>query len=473
MKIIPIILSGGSGTRLWPLSREQHPKQYINLFGKSSMLQETLLRLRGLSDIVEPIIICNDEHRFIVSEQLKQIQIDKSTILLEPTGRNTAAAITAAALHVIKMKIDDALLLVLSADHNIANTQSFHDAIRVAVTQAQNSKLVVFGVTPTQPNTGYGYLKAEFNSNEKFLLVDKFVEKPNKSTAEKYIQDGRYFWNSGMFVFEPNFFINELSMFSKDIVNAIKESCDNSIMDLDFIRLEKKSFESSPNLSIDYALMEKSKNVIMVPLDADWSDLGSWTALKEIGEKDSNGNVIKGDVISINTENTYISSSHHLITTIGVKDLIIVDTPDATLIANQDSLDEVKNIVSQLKKEKRAEFCFHRKVHRPWGWYDTIETGNFFQVKRLHVKPGGKLSLQLHHKRAEHWVIVKGTATVTNNDQILTLNESESTYIPIGIKHSLENMTKFPLEVIEVQSGSYLGEDDIVRFEDIYDRIKK
>jgi len=473
MKIVPIILSGGSGTRLWPLSREQHPKQYINLFGGYSMLQETLLRLNGLSEVVEPIIICNDEHRFIVSEQLKQIQIDKSTILLEPVGRNTAAAITAAALQTIKMKIDDALLLVLSADHNIVNTESFHEAIRMATTQAQNSKLVVFGIVPTHPNTGYGYLKADFNSNEKFIPVDKFVEKPNKSLAEKYIQDGRYFWNSGMFVFKPEFFINELSFYSKDIVDAIQAAFDNSITDLDFIRLEKKSFESSPNVSIDYALMEKSKNVIMVPLDADWSDLGSWAALNAIEEKDSNGNVIKGDVISISTENTYISSSHHLIATIGVKDLIIVDTPDATLIANQDSLDEVKNIVSQLKKEKRAEFGFHRKVHRPWGWYDTIEIGEFFQVKKLYIKPGGKLSLQLHHKRAEHWVIVNGTATVINNDETFTLNEGESTYIPLGAKHSLENQTKFPLEIIEVQSGLYLGEDDIVRFEDIYDRIKK
>jgi mannose-1-phosphate guanylyltransferase/mannose-6-phosphate isomerase len=473
MKIIPIILSGGSGTRLWPLSRENYPKQYINLLGGCSMLQETILRLNGLSNQIEPIIICNHEHRFIVAEQLKEIQLENATILLEPSGRNTAAAITAAALHVLKMKIKDAVLLVLSADHNILNTQSFHESIGIAVQQAQHSKLVVFGVTPTHPNTGYGYLKIKSDSGKKFIPVDEFVEKPNKIFAEKYIQDEHYFWNSGMFVFEPEFFINELSIYSKDIVGAIQTSYNNSNKDLDFIRLEKKSFESSPSLSIDYALMEKSKNVIMVPLKADWSDVGSWETLNEIEKKDSNGNAIKGDVVCIKTKNTYINAQHKLITTIGLKDLIIVDTPDATLIANKNNLDQVKNIVSQLKKENRIEFGSNRKVHRPWGWYDTIEIGDFFQVKKLYVKPGAKLSLQLHHKRAEHWVVVRGTATVINNDNKYTLDEGESTYVSLGSKHSLENKTKFPLEVIEVQSGTYLGEDDIVRFEDIYDRIKE
>jgi len=473
MKIIPVILSGGSGTRLWPLSRENYPKQYIDLLGGFSMLQETILRLNGLCGELEPIIICNHQHRFIVAEQLKEIQLENATILLEPSGRNTAAAITAAALHVLKMKIKEAVLLVLSADHIIQDNKSFHDSIRVAIQQAQYSKLVVFGVTPTYPNTGYGYLKTNSNSHKSFLNVDEFVEKPNKGAAKNYILDPNYYWNSGMFVFEPKFFINELSIYSKDIVVAIKSSYNKSNKDLDFIRLEKESFESSPNLSIDYALMEKSKNVIMVPLKAEWSDVGTWKALSEIEKKDPNGNTMKGDVVSIETKNTYINAQHKLITTIGLKDLVIVDTPDATLIANKNNLNEVKNIVSKLKKEKRIESGSHKKVHRPWGWYDTIEIGDFFQVKKLHVKAGAKLSLQLHHKRAEHWVVVRGTATVVNNDNKYTLGEGESTYISLGAKHSLENLTKSPLEVIEVQSGTYLGEDDIVRFEDIYDRIKK
>jgi mannose-1-phosphate guanylyltransferase / mannose-6-phosphate isomerase len=473
MKVIPIILSGGSGTRLWPLSRENYPKQYINLLGGYSMLQETILRLNGLINKIEPIIVCNHKHRFIVAEQLNEIQLVNSTIILEPSGRNTAAAITAAAIHVLRMKIKDAILLVLSADHNILDKQSFHESIEIAVQQAQHPKLVVFGVTPTHPNTGYGYLKIKSDSGKDFLPVDEFVEKPSRIVAEKYIQDDHYFWNSGMFVFEPEFFINELSIYSKDIVRAIQASYNNSNKDLDFIRLEKKSFESSPDISIDYALMEKSKNVVMVPLNAEWSDVGSWKVLSEIEKKDSDGNVIKGDVVSIETKNTYINAQHKLIATIGLKDLIIVDTPDATLIANRNNLDAVKNIVAKLKNEKRIESGSHRKVYRPWGWYDTIEIGDFFQVKKLYVKPGAKLSLQLHHKRAEHWVVVKGTATVINNDNKYTLDEGESTYISLGAKHSLENMTTSPLEVIEVQSGTYLGEDDIVRFEDIYDRIKK
>jgi len=471
MTIIPVILSGGSGTRLWPLSRKQYPKQYLPLAGDNTMLQETILRLNGLDNLADPIIICNTDHRFLVAEQCQQIDIKNPIILLEPVGRNTAPAITVAALQSLK-ETDDAVLLVLSADHVIQDVESFHQAINIASQKAQEGKLATFGIVPTDANTGYGYIKSSKESIDSAHKVEEFVEKPDLETAESYLEQGNYLWNSGMFMFKAATLIDELTTHSPDIVKAVGDAVNNAKQDLDFIRLDKQAFESSPSDSIDYALMEKSDNVVVVPLDAQWNDIGAWSALHDIGTKDANGNVIKGDVIAQDTTNTYINANHHMVTTIGVDNLIVVDTPDATFIATQDKAQEVKSIVESLQASGRCEGAAHRKVYRPWGWYDSIESGKHFQVKRLHVNPGAKLSLQMHHKRAEHWVVVSGIATAINGEEVLTLKEGDSTYIPIGTTHALENKTNEPLEIIEVQSGVYLGEDDIVRFEDIYGRVE-
>ena len=469
MKIVPVILSGGSGTRLWPLSRKQYPKQYLPLVSDNTMLQETILRLSGLDNLAEPIIICNEEHRFIVAEQCQQINITSPTILLEPIGRNTAPAIAAAAIQAQKIS-EDSMLLVLSTDHVIKDDNEFHKAIDIAFKQAQKGKLVTFGIVPTEANTGYGYIKSAINETGGAYQVEEFVEKPDAKTAKSYLEQGNYLWNSGMFIFQANTLVDELSEHSPNIVISVIDAVRKSKQDLDFIRLDEKSFKSSPSDSIDCALMEKSNNVVVVPLDAQWSDVGSWSALYDIGEQDNNGNVIKGDVIAKDTRNTYINADHHMIVTLGIENLIVVDTPDATFIATQDKAHEVKAIVGSLQLDIRDEGDAHRKVYRPWGWYDSIEYGNSFQVKRLHVNPGGKLSLQMHHKRAEHWIVVNGVATVINGDQELTLTQGQSTYIPIKTVHCLENQTNEPLEVVEVQSGKYLGEDDIVRFEDSYNR---
>jgi len=471
MKIIPVILSGGSGTRLWPLSRKQYPKQYLPLAGDNTMLQETILRLSGLDNLADPIIICNADHRFLVAEQCQQIDIKNPVILLEPVGRNTAPAIAAAALQSLKDS-DDAILLVLSADHVIQDVEVFHQAINIASSQAQDGKLATFGIVPTDANTGYGYIKASKGDVNGAHKVEEFVEKPDLKTAQTYLEQGNYLWNSGMFMFKADTLIDDLTTHSPDIVVSVNNAVNNATQDLDFIRLDKQAFDSSPSDSIDYALMEKSDNVVVVPLDAQWNDIGAWSALHDIGTKDTNGNVIKGDVITQDTTNTYINASHHMVTTIGVDNLIIVDTPDATFISTQDKAQEVKSIVESLQAKGRDEGTMHRKVFRPWGWYDSIESGKHFQVKRLHVNPGAKLSLQMHHKRAEHWVVVSGTATAINGEEVLTLKEGDSTYIPIGATHGLENKTNEQLEIIEVQSGVYLGEDDIVRFEDIYGRVK-
>jgi mannose-1-phosphate guanylyltransferase/mannose-6-phosphate isomerase len=466
MQIIPVIPSGGSGTRLWPLSRKQYPKQYLPLAGDNTMLQETILRLSGLDNLADPIIVCNADHRFLVAEQCQQIGIKNPTILLEPVGRNTAPAIAAAALQSLKYS-DDLTLLVLSADHVIQDVAAFHKAINIANQQVQRGKLATFGIVPTDANTGYGYIKSSKDNNNGAHKVEEFVEKPDLKTAEFYLEQGNYLWNSGMFMFQARAFINELTTHAPNIVTSVNNAVNNATQDLDFIRLEKQAFKSSPSDSIDYALMEKSNNVVVVPLDAGWSDVGSWSTLYDIGTKDSQGNVIKGDVITQDTTNTYINADHHMVATIGLDNLIIIYTPDATFIATQDKAQEVKSIVESLQASGRCESAVHRKVYRPWGWYDSIESGEHFQVKRIHVKPGAKLSLQMHHKRAEHWVVVIGIATITNGEQTFILNKGESTYIPLGVTHSLENQTNEPLEIIEVQSGAYLGEDDIVRFEDI------
>ncbi len=470
MKIVPVILSGGSGTRLWPLSRKQYPKQYLPLVGDNTILQETILRLNGLDNLADPIIVCNADHRFLVAEQCQQIDIQNPIILLEPVGRNTAPAIAAAALQSIKDS-SDVVLLVLSADHVIQDIDAFHEAINIANKQAQKGRLVTFGIVPTDANTGYGYIKASHKNINGAYKVEEFVEKPNLKTAQTYLEKGNYLWNSGMFMFQARTFIDELTTHAPSIVISVNNAVNNAIQDLDFIRLDKQAFESSPSDSIDYVIMERSDNVVVVPLDAQWNDIGSWSALYDIGIKDKNSNVIKGDVIIQNTTNTYINADHHMVVAIGVDNLIIVDTPDATFIATQDKAQEVKSIVESLQASGRCEGTEHRKVYRPWGWYDSIESGKYFQVKRLHVSPGAKLSLQMHYKRVEHWIVVSGTATAINGEEILTLIEGDSVYIPIGRIHSLENKTNEPLEIIEVQSGPYLGEDDIVRLKDIYGRM--
>ena len=472
MKIVPVILSGGSGTRLWPLSRQQYPKQFISLLGNNSMFQETLLRLKGVNNLSDPVVVCNDNHRFLVAEQLNQIGINNAAIILEPVGRNTAPAITAALLQIINdIDKQDSIMLVLSADHEIKNTNEFQKVINIAKIHASKGKLVTFGIVPNSANTGFGYINFSEEANSDAYEVKKFVEKPNQKTAESYIKDGCYLWNSGMFMFDPNQLIKELSTHCIEIVSAVKQSFDNATQDLDFIRLESQYFKSSPSNSIDYALMEKSNNVVVIKLDAGWSDVGSWESLYEISEKDKNGNVLKGDIFAEETYNTYIDSGSNFIATIGVTDLVIVDTPDATLIANKDQSHKVQKIVKNLQSTDREEHINNRKVFRPWGWYDSIESGLNFQVKRLHVNPGAKLSLQMHNKRAEHWVVIDGVANVINGEKTFTLTVGESTYIPIGAKHSLENKASQTLEIIEIQSGVYLGEDDIVRFEDIYGRV--
>ena len=471
MNIVPVILSGGSGTRLWPLSRQQYPKQFLSLLGNNSMFQETILRLKGLENLLDPIVVCNDNHRFLVAEQLNQIGINNASIILEPVGRNTAPAITAAMLQIINgVDKQDSIMLVLSADHEINDIEEFQKTINVAKIYAEKGRLVTFGIVPKSPNTGFGYINFSGDENSDIFEVKKFVEKPNQKTAESYINDGCYLWNSGMFMFDSKQLLQELSSYCPEILNAVRQSFDNATQDLDFIRLESDFFESSPNNSIDYALMEKSNNVVVIKLDVGWSDVGSWQSLYEISEKDMNGNVLKGDIFEEETFNSYIDAGSHVVATIGVSDLIIIDTPDATLISSKDQAYKVQNIVKSLQGSDREEHINNRKVFRPWGWYDSIESGLNFQVKRLHVNPGAKLSLQKHHKRAEHWVVVDGKANVTNGDKVFLLTKGESTFIPIGVTHSLENKTSKTLEIIEVQSGSYLGEDDIVRFEDVYGR---
>jgi mannose-1-phosphate guanylyltransferase/mannose-6-phosphate isomerase len=467
--IIPVILSGGLGTGLWPLSRKNLPKQYLRLISENSMLQETIIRLNNLDNLRSPLIICNEEHRFLVKEQCKKINIEDSIILLEQTGRNTAPAIAAAAIQSLK-DYDDALLLVLTADHVIKDKLEFHNSINIAIQYAQEDKLVTFGVVPTEPNTRYGYIRFYKDDKNSAHNVEKFVEKPNLNSAKSFLKEGNYLWNSGMFLFKARTLIDEMTTHSPNIVKSVKKAIDKAVKDQNFIWLDDQEFASSPFDSIDYALMEKSQNVVVVPLEAGWNDVGSWAALDNIAKKDKSGNVIKGDVITEETTNTYINASHHIIATIGLNDLVIVDTPNATLISSKDKTHKVKKIVQRLQEQNRKEQSTHRKVYRPWGWFDIIEEGKYFKVKRLHVNAGAKLSLQMHTKRSEHWVVISGVAKVIKGEKGFDLLEGDSTYISVGEKHSLENKGPNALEIIEVQSGSYLGEDDIVRFEDIYGR---
>jgi len=466
--IIPVILSGGSGTRLWPLSRKLHPKQFIELMGKTTLFQEAILRLP--ESIENPLIICNEEHRFLAAEQLRKINKEPKNIILEPVGRNTAPAIALAALKSIK-ESEDAILLVLSADHLIQDMDKFHQAIALATKQAEQNKLVTFGIAPNKIETGYGYIKANISKNKNYYDIDEFVEKPDYKTAKKYVDSGGYFWNSGMFMFKASVYLSELEKYEPEILSACQKSCQTEFYDLDFIRLNEQEFLKCPSQSIDYAVMEKTKNASMVILDANWSDVGSWTALWDSQVKDNDDNLVVGDVILDKVSDTYVhSTSNRLVSVIGLSNLIVVDTQDAVLVTNKEHAQDVKNIVEKIKKSGRLESDQHRKIFRPWGYYDSIDRGEGFQVKRILVNPGQKLSLQKHNHRSEHWVVVKGKAQVTCGEKTFQLIENQSTYISLGKVHRLENIEDTPLEIIEIQTGSYLGEDDIIRIDDDYER---
>ncbi len=475
MVILPVIMAGGSGSRLWPLSRELYPKQFLQLDGDVTMLQTTLRRLRGLS-AVNPVVICHEDHRFLVAEQLRAMNKLANNIILEPAGRNTAPAIALAALTALQTATEgsDPLLLVLAADHVIRDEAAFTATVESARVYAEAGKLVTFGIVPTKAETGYGYIKrgAATGETQDAYTVAQFVEKPDQTTAEHYLESGDYYWNSGMFLFRASRYLAELERFRPDIYAACVEAVGTVNADLDFVRVNKAAFLSCPSDSIDYAVMERTADAVVVPMSAGWSDVGSWSSLWDISEKDINGNVSHGDVLQHNSQNNYVFVESSLVTTVGVQDLVIVQTKDAVLVADKYQVQDVKKIVESLKAAGRTEHHIHREVYRPWGKYDSIDNGVRYQVKRITVKPGEKLPIQMHHHRAEHWIVVSGTASVTNGDSVQLVTENQSVYIPVGQIHALENPGKIMLEMIEVQSGSYLGEDDIVRFEDRYGRIE-
>ncbi|MDA8912442.1 mannose-1-phosphate guanylyltransferase/mannose-6-phosphate isomerase [Pseudomonadales bacterium] len=461
-----VIMAGGSGTRLWPLSRAAHPKQFLALHGDDTMLQATFKRLDGL-DIQSSVTICNEEHRFFVAEQLREI--DKlGSIILEPVGRNTAPAIALAALS--SPEGEDPLLLVLAADHVIQDVAAFTTTVMNAIPLAEAGKLVTFGIVADEPNTGYGYIKKGESQGPGFA-VDAFVEKPSIEVAKEYLESGDYFWNSGMFLFKASRYLEELKKHRPDIYEACQLSMEGTSTDNDFLRVNESAFDACPSDSIDYAVMEKTDDAVVVPMDAGWSDIGSWSSLWDISDKDGNGNATYGDVMIHESNKSYIRTDGKLVVAIGVDDLVIVSTKDVLIVAHKDSVQDVKVVAQQLKAESRTEWEHHREVYRPWGKYDSIDSGERYQAKRITVRPGAKLSVQMHHHRAEHWIVVSGSAKVTNGDKTFLLSENESTYIPVGVVHALENPGKVDLEIIEVQSGSYLGEDDIVRFEDLYGRF--
>ncbi|EMK3382785.1 mannose-1-phosphate guanylyltransferase/mannose-6-phosphate isomerase [Vibrio parahaemolyticus] len=460
--LIPIILAGGTGSRLWPLSRKLYPKQFLKITGNSSMLQQTLARLQELEH-KEPILICNEEHRFLAAEQLRSHNVEHSGIILEPCGRNTAPAVALAALRAIEGE-QDSILLVLAADHLIKDDYIFCKTVEKAIPLAESGKLVTFGIVPTKPETGYGYIRrGDKLSQHEAYSVDAFVEKPNLSVAKQYLNDGGYYWNSGMFMFKASRYLEELEKFRPDILNAVKSAYSGAHNDLDFIRLNENAFKKCPDESIDYAVMEKTSDAVVCPLDAGWSDVGSWSSLWEVSAQDECMNVVRGDVLIENSARCYINSTNRLVATVGVEDLVIVDTKDAVLVAHRDKVQDVKNIVSCLKADKRSEFQYHREVYRPWGMHDHIAEGKRYNVKKVIVKPGQKTAMQLHYHRAEHWVVVSGTAMVYRGKETHIVTENESIYIPVGIQHCFENPGKVPLEIIEVRTGSYLAEDDIVR----------
>ena len=465
--IIPIILAGGSGTRLWPLSRKIHPKQFISLVNETSLFQDTLTRLP--KEALDPIVICNEDHRFLVAEQAREINVTLNSIILEPIGRNTAPAIALAAIKVLN-DFENPILIVLAADHKIENKSAFHDAIKIAHKLAENNKLVTFGIIPQSAETGYGYIEIEKKDKAEYFDIKSFVEKPNKKNAINFLNSGNYLWNSGMFMFNASIYLSELNKFEPEILTSCKKSLSNEFKDLEFIRIDKKEFCKSPNQSIDYAVMEKTNKAKVVPLDAGWSDVGSWDALMDSKIKDSLGNVVEGDVTLDQVKNSYLYSANRLVAASNIADLIVIDTQDALLVTTRDNSLSIKNIVKKLKKNKRTEIENHRKVYKPWGYYDSIDTGHNFQVKRILVNPGAKLSLQKHLHRAEHWVVVSGVAKITCGKKIYNLEKNQSTYIPKGEIHRLENIESYPLEIIEVQTGNYLGEDDIIRLKDDYQR---
>lgn len=469
MNLLPVIMAGGSGTRLWPLSRELHPKQFLTLPGQThSMLQATIARLDGLTDAF-PLVISNEAHRFIAAEQLRQMGKLGGNILLEPVGRNTAPAIALAALTATRDGADP-MLLVLAADHVIRNVAAFQAAVHVALPLAQAGRLVTFGIIPTAPETGYGYIRRGKALGEGAFEVAGFVEKPDQKTAEGYLAAKEYDWNSGMFLFRASVFLKELDTFRPDILAACRQALATTQTDLDFVRVDSAAFQACPSDSIDYAVMEKTAHAAVVPLAAGWSDVGAFSALWEVSAKDENGNALQGDVIAWDTQNCLVESENGLVATVGLRDTVVIQTKDAVLVAARDRVQDVKKIVETLKAQGRSEYRLHRQVYRPWGHYDSVDAGARYQVKRITVNPGAKLSVQMHHHRAEHWIVVSGTARVTLNGVEQLVTENESIYLPVGAVHALENPGKIPLELIEVQVGAYLGEDDIVRLEDRYGR---
>ena len=469
--LYPVILSGGSGTRLWPMSRAALPKQFLPLISEHTLFQETLLRLEDFPGMAAPLVICNNEHRFLAAEQLRDIHTAPLLQILEPSGRNTAPAVAVAAF-AAQAKDDQAVLLVLPADHLIQDIRGFHAAIQAAFALAQQDKLVTFGITPNEPATGFGYMErgAELKAAGNSFAVKRFVEKPDIESARKFLASGDFFWNSGMFVFKASIYLSELQRYRPDIYQAAQLAWQLSTHDLDFSRLDEKAFAACPSDSIDYAVMEHTQAAAMVTVDIGWSDIGSWSALYAVSAHDSQGNALRGDVYSAETTHTYIRADSRMVAAIGVRDLVIVETADAVLVMHKDFAQDVKHTVEYLKQAERTEHLIHRRVYRPWGYYEGIDVGERFQAKRIMVKVGAKLSLQMHHQRAEHWVVVSGKAKVTRGEESMLLHEDQSTYIPIGMKHRLENVGDDPLYLIEVQSGSYLGEDDIVRFDDDYKR---
>jgi len=481
MKLQPVILCGGSGTRLWPLSREQYPKQLLTLSGEHSMLQDTALRVHGNLgeknvEILAPLIVGNEEYRFITAEQLRQVDIQPQALLLEPCGRNTAPALTLAAIAACADG-NDPVLVVMPADHVINDLQAFRKAVLLGARCAERGQLVTFGIVPSDANTGYGYIRAGADVADGVKQLANFVEKPDQVTAERYLAEGNYYWNSGIFILKASLWLQQIERFRPDITKACATAMAQSTRDRDFVRVPRETFAVCPSDSIDYAVMERltkgdaaNSPAVVIPLSAQWSDVGAWSALWEIGSKDNAGNVLKGDILAVDTQDSLLMSQSRLVASVGLRDTVVVETPDAVLVAHRDRMQQVKEIVNKLKAEKRPESDAHRKVHRPWGWYDSIDTGSRFQVKRIVVSPGAQLSAQMHHHRAEHWVVVSGTAKVTRGEEVFILSENQSTYIPLGTLHRLENPGKVQLEIIEVQSGTYLGEDDIVRFEDNYGR---
>jgi mannose-1-phosphate guanylyltransferase/mannose-6-phosphate isomerase len=470
-KIHPVVLCGGAGTRLWPMSRRLLPKQFLPLVSERSMLQDTVLRLSGLENLAAPIIVSNNDHRFLVGEQLREVGIEGAAQVLEPVGRNTAPAVAAAALEALA-RDPEALLLVLAADHMIRDVYRFHEAIRAAAAAARGDRLVTFGIKPTEAATGYGYIELgdPLPGRPGAFSVARFVEKPDRRTAEGFLASGRFAWNSGMFVLGARQYLDELAALAPEIAAGARAAWDKAACDLDFRRLDEKAFAACPSDSIDYAVMEKTRHAAVIPADIGWSDVGSWSTLWEVSDKDANGNAARGDVHLTDTRNCYVRAESRMVSVIGAEDLVVVETDDAILVAHRDKVQAVKDVVGHLDRANRGEAVSHKRVYRPWGWYESVTDGERYQVKRIMVKPGASLSLQMHHHRAEHWVVVSGTARVTRGEECVLVAENESTYIPLGTRHRLENPGKLPLFLVEVQSGSYLGEDDIVRYDDQYKR---